>query len=127
MKYIIHVILVLFLVIIGASCSRWKSDADSAAEKYYVFLMEEQCDKFVEGIAYCDSMPQGYKEQMCDLVSQYIEREKKAHGGFVAARAVESQEDGDFARVFLEVVFSDSTKENIVLPMVKCGSVWKMQ
>jgi hypothetical protein len=34
---------------------------------------------------------------------------------------------GDIANAFIEITFADSVKENVSVPMVKCGEIWKMQ
>ena len=72
-------------------------------------------------------MTEAYRSQMVDLVAQYAAREKELRGGLVSARAVGDTVSGDVASVFLEVTFGDSTREEVALPMVKCGEVWKMQ
>ena len=72
-------------------------------------------------------MTESYRSQMVDLVAQYTAREKERRGGLVSVRALGDTVSGDVASVFLEVLFGDSTREEIALPMVRCGEEWKMQ
>lgn len=104
-----------------------KSEVSRAAETYYQYLIEGQYEQYVGSIAYSDSMTETYRNQMVDLVAQYAAREKELRGGLSSVRAMGDTVSGDVANVFLEVVFGDSTREEIALPMVKCGEVWKMQ
>ena len=82
---------------------------------------------YVRSIAYSDSMTDSYRSQMVDLVAQYAVREKERRGGLASVRALGDTVSGDVASVFLEVLFRDSTREEIALPMVRCGEEWKMQ
>lgn len=111
------------------ACSR-KDDGEQArraAMSYYECLIDGRYEEYVNGIAYSDSMTDVYRSQMVDLVAQFAAREKKAHGGVIAAQALRDTVSGDVASVFLEVLFGDSTREEVVVPMVKCGGEWKMQ
>ncbi|MCD8317648.1 MAG: hypothetical protein LUC45_01795 [Paraprevotella sp.] len=72
-------------------------------------------------------MPDAFRNQMVDLVAQHVAREKERRGGPVAVRALSDTILGDVASVFLEITFGDSTREEVALPMVKCGGQWKMQ
>ena len=124
---------VYLCVCAGASlwmaCTR-KDDGEQArraAMSYYECLIDGRYEEYVNGIAYSDSMTDVYRSQMVDLVAQFAAREKKAHGGVIAAQALRDTVSGDVASVFLEVLFGDSTREEVVVPMVKCGGEWKMQ
>lgn len=119
---------VFFFVTVWMSCGNHTGEeADKAALMYYTHLVEGRYDEYVNGIAYSDSMPEAYRSQMVDLIAQYAAREKALRGGLVAVRLLGDTVSGDVANVFLEVAFGDSTHEEIAVPMVKCGSVWKLQ
>ena len=110
------------------SCGRGdKSEVSRAAEACYRYLLEGEYDKYVGAIAYSDSMTDSYRSQMVDLVAQFMAREKEKNGGWLSVRALEDTVSGDVANVFLEIVYADSTREEVALPMVRCGNVWKMQ
>ena len=119
---------VLLSVPFWVSCAKDdRGEAARAAEACYRHLIEGRYEQYVGCIAYSDSMTEAYRSQMVDLVAQYAAREKELRGGLVSARAVGDTVSGDVGSVFLELVFGDSTREEVALPMVKCGEVWKMQ
>ena len=128
MKNAIFLCLAFLGLSLWVSCGKdGQSAASRAAETYYGYLVEGKYEDYVRGIAYSDSMTDDYRSQMVDLVSQYAAREKALRGGLVSAKALGDTVSGDVASVFLEVVFGDSTREEIALPMVLCGEEWKMQ
>lgn len=98
-----------------------------AAVAYYTCLINGQYDKYIDGIAYRDSMTEEYRSQMVDLAAQYVAHEQDLRGGLVAVRALSDTIMDESALVFLEVQFGDSTREEVSVPMVLCGEEWKMQ
>ncbi len=111
----------------AASCGSGDgSEAGRAAVAYYRCLIEGKYEDYVRGIAYSDSMTDVYRSQMVDLVASYAARER-GRGGLTDVRVLRDTVVGDMASVFLEVMFGDSTREEISVPMVKCGRKWKMQ
>lgn len=115
-------------ILLWASCGKeGKSEISQAAEAYYGNLIEGKYEDYVGAIAYSDSMTESYRSQMVDLIAQYAAREREARGGLVSAKAIGDTVAGDVGSVFMEVLFGDSTREEIALPMVRCGDVWKMQ
>ena len=124
---------VYLCVCAGASlwmaCSH-KDDGEQArraAMSYYECLIDGRYEEYVNGIAYSDSMTGVYRSQMVDLVAQFAAREEKERGGIISVQALGDTVSGDVASVFLEVLFGDSTHEEVTMPMVKCGGEWKMQ
>ena len=109
------------------SCGSRRHPAAEAAEGYYAHLVEGRYEEFLNGIAYADSMTDTYRAQMVDLLIEYAEREREQHGGIVSARALTDTVSGDAATVFMEVLFADSVREEISLPMVLCDGTWKMK
>lgn len=112
-----------------SACSRIDEgeSARRAALSYYDCLIESRYGDYVAGIAYCDSMTEDYRSQMVDLVAQYAAREREKRGGILSVQALDDTLSGGMASIFLEVLFADSTREEVIMPMVKCGDVWKMQ
>ena len=111
------------------ACSH-KDDGEQArraAMSYYECLIDGRYEEYVNGIAYSDSMTGVYRSQMVDLVAQFAAREEKERGGIISVQALGDTVSGDVASVFLEVLFGDSTHEEVTMPMVKCGGEWKMQ
>lgn len=129
MKHGLPALLLAALLMLGA-CRQATPDEQvrQAAETYYGYLVNGKCDAFVHGIAYCDSMTEEYRSQMVDLTAQYVAREQEQRGGLLSARALsDTILNGETALVFMEVLFGDSTREEVALPMVRCGDTWKMQ
>ena len=128
--YFIEIIL-SFVVIAGVmSCSdlsREQRRVRKAAEKCYEYLKNEKYDKFVDEIAYADSMSEDYREQMVDLLRDYAASETQRHGKLSDVKVTGDTIIGNQAHVYLQVVYADSTSEEIGLPMVKVGKKWKMQ
>lgn len=115
-------------IFVWMSCGgRQDEEADKTALACYNLLIEGRYEDYVSAIAYSDSMTEEYRSQMVDLTAQYVAREKELRGGLAAVRVLGDTIAGDVANVFLEVTFGDSTREEVALPMVKCGGVWKMQ
>lgn len=128
MRKIVPLFTAFLCVTVWVSCGgRDEEEVDKAALTYYTHLIEGRYEDYVSAIAYSDSMTDSYRSQMVDLTAQYAAREKELRGGLVAVRVLGDTIAGDVANVFLEVTFGDSTCEEVALPMVKCGEVWKMQ
>lgn len=127
MRSLFAINILFAILVLGHSCNGWKKEADKAAEKYYTYLIKERYEDFVAGIAYSDSMPPFYREQMLDVARSFVCREKEKHGGMMSVEAKYSVVEGYVASAFIEITFADSVKEDVSVPMVKCGEIWKMQ
>ncbi len=107
--------------------SREERRVRKAAERCYASLAKGQADKFVKRIAYVDSMSEGYRQEMTDLVSEHVHNLTQHHGELQSVKAVgQVVEDGQ-AHVYLQLSFADSTCEEVGVPMVKVGDTWLMQ
>lgn len=110
------------------ACSKKESHpAGEAALMYYGYLINGQYAEYINSIAYSDSMTDEYKSQMVDLTAQYMAREKEQRGGLVNVRLVGDTIADNVASAFIEVVYGDSTREEISVPMVLCNGIWKLQ
>lgn len=125
-------VLLVACIVILVSChndglSRDQRQARRAAERCYKYLRQGKYNKFVDEIAYADQMSPEYRRQMEDLVHESAAREEKAHGEMLSATAVGDTLSGDRAHIYLQVIYADSTSEEIGLPMVCVDGDWKMQ
>lgn len=120
-------VLLFFLLLLTACSGDDHSRVRRAAEKDYEYLQKGKYEKFVAEIAYADSMPEDYRAQMVDLVHEYAEQLNRQHGGMTDIAAVNDTILGDLAHVYLQITFTDSTSEEVGVPMVKVGKKWKMQ
>lgn len=127
MKRLLPLVLIFLFGCISCRRSADDSAVQKAALTYYNYLIEGQYEQYVNGIAYSDSMTSAYKNQMMDLMAQYINREKQSRGGLTSVRVLGDTVMGDAACVFLELMYGDSTREEVSLPMFRCGEEWKMQ
>ena len=116
----------------SASCSGDSEKEDlavKAAKEYYDALIAGRYGEYVKGFANADSLPPTYDEQLATNAKQFMAQQKEEHGGIDSVRAVYSRTDSveKTTEAFLLLCFSDSTKEEVVVPMTQQGSVWKMK
>ena len=127
-KMTLFMVFVTFVaLIVTASCSTDRERLHRAAEKAYEYLQKGKYEKFVSEIAYADSMSEDYRAQMVDLVHEYTETLKRQHGDMTSVTTVGDTIIGEQAHVYLQITFTDSTSEEVGVPMVKVGKKWKMQ
>lgn len=115
------------IVAVCLACGNPKGTPGKAAVLYYDCIIEGRYDDYVGGIAYSDSMTTDYRSQMADLTAQYARREVESRGGLKEVRLLDDIVSGNVATVFMELVYEDSTSEEVCVPMVLCGDEWKMQ
>jgi len=120
-------ILLLALALMTACSGDDHSRARRAAEKAYEYLQKGKYEKFVNEIAYADSMSEDYRAQMVDLIHEYAVAVQQRHGAFTDITAIGDTIIGEQAHVYLQITFTDSTSEEVGVPMVKVGKHWKMQ
>ena len=137
------VVLGVALSMIGvAACSsdvRQEERAMITAQKYYEQLVAGNYEGFVEGtINSQDSLPADYKEQLVLNAKMYVERMQNEHQGIRFVKAMRAQVDtlkasnsdeiaAITARAFVALGFADSTKEEILVPMVLKNDVWYLR
>lgn len=137
------ILLGVALSLIGvAACSsdvNQEERAMTTAQKYYEQLVAGDYEGFVEGTVNSqDSLPAGYKEQLVLNAKMYIERMQNEHKGIRSVKAMRAQVDtlkahnsdeieAVTARAFVSLGFADSTKEEILVPMVLKDDVWYLR
>ena len=86
-------------------------------------------DRFLKGRAGMDSIDDNYREQLLVSYKQFISRQQKAHGGIGSFTVSNARMDStqQLIQVFLILNYNDSTREEIVVPMVEDGGAWKMK
>ena len=110
-----------------------KADAEqvvaTTAKLYYDYLLEGRYDDYVAGIDGTDSLPGSYREQLRDNAKMFVSRQRHLHKGIHAFDIVDAEIDHDHhtANAFLAIHFADSTSEQIVVPLVERGGVWRMR
>lgn len=123
----------LFCVMSLFSCKEKAPDsgyyAGIAAKGYYDLLLEGKYDEFVEGQNMPHRIPEGYRQQLVLNAKMFVEQQKDEHRGIKAFLVLDAKADTahHVADVYLSVTYGDSTKEQIVVPMVKVEKKWKMR
>lgn len=119
--------------------------AMTTAQKYYEQLVAGDYNSFVEGsLMGQDSVPESYKSQMLLNARMFVERIQKEHNGIKSVKALRAKVDtiwagvksasGDpaaikevVAQAYLSLGFADSSKEEIVVPMILKNDIWYLR
>lgn len=123
----------LLLTLMAFACSSapdGPTDDDhvrAAADSCYAHLIAGRVDSFVLRTHGADSLPAAYRQQLADLMRQFLAEQHKKHGGIARAHAVGDTIQGTRANVRLMLTYGDSTQEYVSLPMVKEGGRWMME
>lgn len=128
----------LFFMILGiglvfASCKKETPDpgyfAGIAAKGYYDLLLEGKYNDFVAGYNQPNRISKGYHEQLLLNARMFMEQQQEEHKGLAGIHVLHAKADTAryVADVFLQMVYGDSTKEQVVVPMVLVHGDWKMR
>ncbi|MGN0220547.1 MAG: hypothetical protein ACI4BA_00280 [Prevotella sp.] len=129
-------VIFFLLVILGIalSCKREAPHAEDAviqqAQEYYRLLIKGEYDAFLSGIDGADGLPADYREQLMANTCQFVDVQKKQRGGMIRVeglRAVIDSAATTHANAFLLICFGDSTREEVVVPMVERQGKWLMR
>ena len=128
-----RVMRLLAMALALAACAPKASDpaevASRTAKLYYDALLEGNYDVFVAGLDRHLGDIGDYDSLLVANARMYVDRQRESHQGiasFEVAR-VEYDGKGHAANVFLDVHFADSTKEQIVVPIVERDDLWLMR
>lgn len=130
-KFLFFMILSIGLVF--ASCKKETPDpgyfAGIAAKGYYDLLLEGKYNDFVAGYNQPNRIPKGYHEQLLLNARMFMEQQQEEHKGLACIHVLHAKADTarHVADVFLQMVYGDSTKEQVVVPMVLVRGDWKMR
>lgn len=124
-------LLMVILLLCGCSQQDQSSEeqAGIAAKEYYDRLLAGDIDGFLKGKADMDSVPADYRSQMYAACEQYKKELDETHGGVAAITVSNARTDStqQMMQAFLLLNFKDSTKEEIIVPMVQRGDVWMLR
>ena len=113
-----------------ASCSGGRGEdpaevAGRTARLYYENLLHGHYAEFVDGHYRPDSIPDSYRSQLIDNMRMYVAQLNGLHEvRLLRATADTARREGN---AFLLLCFRDSTKEEIVVPMVYADGLWLMK
>lgn len=131
MKRLFYMLSLVFLLL--CSCSKREVDqgelAAIAAKGYYDLLLEGKYEEYVDGSYRPDSIPQNYRHQLILNAKMFMERQQEKHQGIKQVNVLNANVDTahHVANVFLSVVYGDSIKEQVVLPMIQVADKWMMK
>ena len=100
-----------------------------AAKVYYDQLLHGDYAAFVDGMNMNDTVVPAYREQLITNMKMYLGQQKKEHMGIKEVKALRAVRDSLNNKVdaFLLFCFNDSTKEQVVVPMIEKNGVWIMR
>lgn len=128
-RLLFRTVLALLCLFLMSSCrkDRGEDEAAQMALKYYNHLVAGEYDAYLQGLRDYEQMPPSYREELKALLAQYVRKELEDRQGFARVTINSDTIIGQQANVFLEIEFKDGTKEEVAVPMVYCGDVWKLQ
>lgn len=128
MKHLLFIVLV-FLALCACSSPTPEEMASLAAKGYYEHLLKGEYDKFLEGKAGSDSLPEAYREQLIAGYKQFLSQQNNLHNGINEIRVINAKRDTilNYTNVFLMLCFGDSTNEQVSVPMIEYNGSWRMK
>jgi hypothetical protein len=130
LKKIAYPVLVLFLLSACGGNSRVdlseksSTGARRAAEYFYSLLVKGDAKMYVDNMSQSSEMDSCKYSQFVDLIDQFLYEEKEIRGGILVANATEDKMIDTISMVYLDVLFGDSTREEIMLPLVYSRGRW---
>ena len=123
---------IIFVLTFLLSCSEGGTNladfsskgARRAAEYFYSLLANGQGQGYVDNMHETSSMDSCKYVQFVDLMNQFLHEEKELRGGILHAKANRDTIVDTVSMVFLDVQFGDSTREEIMLPVVYTRGRW---
>lgn len=115
------------------ACSEQKPSADEMAGRtaklYYDYLVEGKYDAYVDGFFQPDSIPGVYREQLIANAKMFAAQQHEERKGIASVRLLRARADTarNVASAYLLLCYGDSTREEIVVPMVEHKGVWMMK
>lgn len=128
MKHLLFIVLV-FLALCACSSPTPEEMASLAAKGYYEHLLKGEYDKFLDGKAGSDSLPEAYREQLLAGYKQFLSQQNSLHNGINEIRVINARRDTmlNYTNVFLMLCFGDSTNEQVSVPMIEHYGRWRMK
>ena len=134
MKHSYSVWLVILAAMLVIACGGKVGDnpsemAGRTAKLYYENLLHGRYDVFVDGFYRPDSIPSSYRSQLIDNARMYVAQMNDDHHGLARVDLIRATADTarNEGRAFLLLCFADSTREEVVVPMVRIENLWMMR
>jgi len=99
------------------------------AKVYYDYLIAGDYESFVDGIYQPDAIPEAYREQLITNARMFMGQQTAERKGIASTQLwrAEVGADGKTADVFIILCYADSTREEIVVPMIEVEGNWMMR
>lgn len=132
----IYILIAIVVAVLGGCTDnnpRPEELAMNAAKVYYDQLAHGDYASFVAGTDGYDSIPDGFREQLEVNMKQFMAEIYSDHKGIASIEMVDATADtlmataDAYVSVRLRLCFADSTKEQIVVPMIERDGIWKMK
>lgn len=103
--------------------------AAAAAKEYYGMLLAGKYREFAAGYNQPNRLPDGYHDQLVMNAQMFVEQQQDEHKGIAKVNILNAKADTahHVVDVFLQMVYGDSTREQVVVPMVEVEGEWKMR
>ena len=122
---------ILASVLMDCSCNkRMDSEvAGRAAKIYYDCLIRGDYESFVDGYCQPERIPDGYRSQLIDNAKMFAAQQQREREGIREVQLLRCTADTAThrAKAFLLLCFGDSTREEVLVPMVEHEGVWMMR
>lgn len=130
-------VLILAAATAATACSRSGKQGAAKAQpspseivnEAYAHLIKGEYSDYLLCTQAADSLPASYRQSLINVLKQAADNEKAARGGIAQAKATseERNKDGTYALVRVDVLYGDSTKEEIAVQTVKTGGQWRLK
>lgn len=103
--------------------------AGRTAKLYYDALLDGKYEDFVAGIDHHVSGQENYELQLKANARMFVDQQKAAHQGIASFEVdrVQYSDTAHAANIFMQIHYADSTREQVVVPMVERHGVWLMR
>lgn len=103
--------------------------AAQTAKAYYEQLLQGHYADFVAGTYQPDSIPAAYRKALEDNARRFVHLQDSLHKGIskVDVAGATLQPKDSTVNAYLLFVFGDSTREQVLVPMVRRHQLWLMR
>lgn len=103
--------------------------AAAAAKEYLEAIYSGHYDDYLDGRAGAASMPSSYRDELLTAYRSHANRVERLRQGVSSIDVIRTQADTATSTmlVFLAVTFGDSSREEVVVPMVNSDGEWRMR
>lgn len=132
MKYFLP----LLLLIMACSKEKQADEAPSCTELndttaiyYYTLRTKGDFDRYVASMQSCANQPPEYKQRIVNMLRHHQAEINKHRKGISHVEVVRTERHArdSMANAFLSVTFNDSTREEVMLPLVYHEGKWMIQ